>query len=104
MTKLLAALAVLFSSHIFAINTYDVRDYTCQELKNFLASERVVRLNYRSFFGGTGVHYADRSSACAGRRRSHRTAWEPRPNSVFSADNKLCWMGYRCYKVDRNDR
>lgn len=96
----LAGLALATPS--YAINTYRTKDYTCSELKELLRSERVVRLKYRLL--GSGVHHYYRQDACRGRRSSYRDRWEPYPNSVLSGDRKLCFMGYRCRKVDRDDR
>lgn len=98
MKKLFAMVLALASLQVFAVNTYNVKDYTCSELKTFLREEGVVRLRYR-LFGSTALHYQNRSEACRG-----RSSWdyEPRGNSIYSGDRKFCFMGYRCYKVERD--
>jgi hypothetical protein len=96
MKKVLAIFMMVLCTQGFAYNTYKVRDYTCAELKNFLATQGAVNLIYRT--GGNRTHFYSRKDACRGRRSDR---WEPRTVSVFSGDRKLCWMRYRC---DRHDR
>lgn len=93
---------LILSSSSFAMNTYRTKNHSCSELKEFLRTERVVRLKYRLL--GSGVHHYYRNDACRGRRDTYRYKWVARGNSIFSGDGKLCFMGYRCYKeeIDRD--
>ncbi len=101
MKHLIVLAGLSLSLPSFAINTYRTKDHTCSELKEFLRTQRVVQLKYRILGGGT--HYYYKGDACRGRRGNNRYRYEARGNTILSGDGKWCFMGYRCYKVDRDD-
>lgn len=103
MKHIIAVATLAIAMPTFAINTYRTKDHSCSALKEFLRTEGVVHLKYRLLGGGT--HYYRRQDACRGKRDTYRYKWVARGNSIFSGDGKLCFMGYRCYKEERdNDR
>ena len=100
MKAIIAMIALAMALPTFAINTYRTKDHSCSELKEFLRTEGVVHLRYRVTGGAN--HYYRRREACRGKRDTYRYRWVPRGNSIFSGDGKLCFMGYRCYKEERD--
>ena len=83
------SIALMGVSTAQAYNTYDVRDYSCSELKQTLNNEGVIELIYQSFFGGTGLHFADRDD-CG-------QCYRPISANVKS-NTGWCHVGYKCQK------
>ena len=85
---IITATLMTFSS-ASAYNTYDVRDYSCGELQQILNEEAAIELVYQSFFGGTGLHFADKKD-CG-------ECYKPIPANVKS-NTGWCHVGYKCRK------
>jgi hypothetical protein len=86
-TSLIAFLTLTLSAQ--AYSTYDVRDYTCQELRQSVQDEGAIILKYRLFFGGTGTHYNNKTSCTP--------CFKPLTANVLSTTG-MCSVGYKCIK------
>ncbi len=90
--SIITLLALTLSAQ--AYSTYDVRDYTCQELRQAVEQEGAVVLKYRLFFGGTGTHFNNKKSCTP--------CYNPLTANVLSTTG-MCSVGYKCIKKSSED-
>lgn len=109
MKKMLGLIAILLTavnvnavdnSYAEASGSYNVSEYTCNELNIILAQEGYAVFNYQSFFGGSGTHLAT-SSCPAGHIAA---AANVQALDGFCTAGYKCRMKQSCTRAGRRDR